>query len=87
MEITKEQVEEFYEFLQGTSPKDIHIKFPIKLSKNKAFSIIYYLQEHLRIIPDNFEQCCVCKEIRNSREEGVYIEKKEKWYCDNCRPD
>ncbi len=50
-----EWIEEFYAFLQGEVPDCIHFPRGSKpqLSQKKAFAIIYYLQEHLPIIPDH----------------------------------
>ena len=48
-----EKVKAFYEFLKGDTQK---------LSKRQAFSIIYYLQEHLPLFPDNIEKCENCGE-------------------------
>jgi len=80
------QVEDFYLMLQG---KDIDsdgfsLGHKFNLTPNKAFTIIWYLQEILKIIPDRFEKCDVCKELYNSYSSGHYSEKKGKHYCDSC---
>lgn len=80
--ITFEQVNEFYEFLQGELPKEIRMTNKPKLSKRKAFSIVWYLQEHLRIFPDNFEQCCRCGILYDNRECG--FRKRDRCYCGSC---
>ena len=49
-----EWIEEFYNFLQGEVPETIHLPnghIP-KMTAKKAFSIIWYLQEHFSILPD-----------------------------------
>jgi len=78
---------EFYNFLQGEDvPKEIFLKkshIP-KMSKKKAMSIIWYLQEHLRILPDYIEQCSVCGSLYNSWSEGIYWETKGKFFCGAC---
>lgn len=80
--ITVEQVNEFYNFLQGELPKAITMKCPPKLSSKKAFGIVWYLQEHLRILPDNFERCCSCGSLFNTNQEGSI--KRNRNYCSGC---
>lgn len=74
-----EQVEEFYRFLQGKTPKGISCKAP-QLSERMAFSIIWFLQERMRIIPDVFERCSTCGEIFDSGREGG--RRRDRNYCD-----
>ena len=52
-------IEEFYKFLHGDAPDEISFSrgYQPKLSHKKAFSIIYYLQEHFPVFPDHIEQC------------------------------
>ncbi len=80
-----EWVEEFYQFLQGVVPKGIHYRRGCvpKLSKKKAFAIIYYLQEHFPLIPDHMEVCWWCGDIFDSGE-GLYWETKGRYYCGGC---
>lgn len=76
-EISIEQVQEFYEWLQGKScPENIHFEKKLNLSEEDAFRVIYYLQEHLEILPDNYERCDKCGCIYDSNEEGSYINKE-----------
>lgn len=79
-------IQEFYEFLQGRLPESL--SFPRghspKLSKKKAYAIIYYLQEHMPLIPDQYEQCSICGDIYDSSTEGIYWESKCKFYCGAC---
>ena len=79
--ISIEQVEELYEFLQGELPIGISCK-PPHLSQRKAFTIIWFFQERLRIIPDIFERCVHCGEIFDSSKEGGQYNKRN--YCDYC---
>jgi hypothetical protein len=66
-----------YEFLQDN----------IKLSKKKAFQIIYYLQEHFPVIPDHIEQCSICGELYDSYSQGHHSELTGKFYCSEyCEP-
>ena len=54
-----EWLKEFYNFLQGVVPDNIYFRHGAKpkLSTKKAFSVIYYLQEHLSVFPDHVEVC------------------------------
>ncbi len=82
----KEWIDEFYLFLQGDVPDGIEIRNPVKLSPKKAMSIIWYLQEHFSILPDNIEQCSVCKDLYDSQATGYHSEIKDKLYCGICMP-
>lgn len=81
-------VEEFYEYLQGCIPDDmVTVKPPVKLSKDKAFQIIWYLQEILPVFPDQIEKCNTCGKLYDSYREGHYSEMKGKYYCsESCEP-
>jgi len=82
-EITQEQIEQFYKFLQGELPEKLHMKRPPHLSGKMAFRVIYYLQEILEVLPDNFERCKTCGDIFDTDYEG----NSETLHCDNCRRD
>ena len=69
-EITFEEVEKFYNFLQGEVPPELHMKRPPRLSGIMAFRIIYYLQEVMGVIPDKYERCARCGHIFDSEAEG-----------------
>lgn len=80
-------VKEFYEFLKGEKlPKEIQIMrgHQPKMSAKKAFTIIWYLQEHFCVLPDTIEKCDVCDKLYNTNEEGLYWETKGKHYCGSC---
>jgi len=81
-----EWVEEFYEFLQGTLPGGIKMGrgHQPQMSAKKAFSIIWYLQEHFPVLPDNIERCSNCGSLFDSNSEGIYWESKGKDFCDGC---
>ena len=81
-------VNEFYDFLRGQYPENIQFSkgSGIKLSSNKAFSIIYYLQEHFPLLPDYIEQCSQCKLLYNQNSSGYHSELTQKFYCDACFP-
>lgn len=83
-----EWIEEFYYFLQGTTPEGItlgHGHSP-KLTKNKAFAIIWYLQEHFPLLPDQIEKCSVCGDLYNSYSSGYHSEVYNKFWCNSCCP-
>lgn len=82
-----EWVNEFYEFLQGNVPEGITTRPKIKLTKNQAFSIIWYLQEKFSVIPDHIEQCDVCGNLYDSWSQGHHSELTNKFYCNQgCEP-
>ena len=85
-EITKDQVVELFEFLQGNNPDNILMgkRNHPKMNREKAFKVIWFLQEHLRILPDTIEMCSVCKDLYDTWQEGFYDDKKYKHYCNGC---
>lgn len=85
-----EWVTEFHEFLQGNIPKGITLgkesKLP-KMTSRQSSAIIWYLQEHFSIIPDQIEVCDNCGTVFDSWGEGTYIEdgyKKMHNFCGGC---
>jgi hypothetical protein len=71
-----EWVQLFYEFLQEK-----------RLSRKKAFNIIYYLQEYFPLIPDHIEQCTECGNLYDSYASGHHSELTGKFYCcESCEP-
>ncbi len=57
------------------------------LSNKKAFSIIYYLQEHLPVFPDHIELCSNCGKLYDSYSQGHHSEMTGKFYCsESCEP-
>lgn len=81
-----EKVKELYNFLRGGQPEGMVFSKTCKpkLSSKKAFAIIYYLQEHLRIIPDHFEVCWKCGDIYDTEGEGIHWKSKDRFYCGCC---
>ena len=86
-----DKVSQLYKYLTG--------EFRPKLSQNKAFGLIYYLQETIHCLPDHIERCDVCGELYDSWAEGYYLDEqyelngktlpKKYWgsYCsDECAP-
>lgn len=90
-ETSLEQVEELYEFLQGTPPKSIIMGKQTQpvLTKEQAFAVVWFLQEHMHLLPDSYQQCSVCEDLFDSREEGFYVEEgpyAHNHYCEGCAP-
>lgn len=81
-----EWLNEFYEFLQGNVPEGMTLGrgHGVKLSKNKSFTIILYLQEHLSVFPDHIEKCSECGQLYDSYSTGFHSEKTGKFYCSGC---
>ena len=80
--ITIDQVNEFYQYLQGEIPEGfVGVKSP-KLSPRRAFNVIYVLQEHLHLLPDHYELCCQCHQLYDSWREGRII--RGRFYCGCC---
>ena len=79
-----EIVDDFYEFLQGKLPDCLTMKRHPHLSEQMAFSIIYYLQEVMHIIPDKYERCVTCGRLYDSENEGSSY---KGMHCDYCRKD
>lgn len=93
----RDRVDELYSFLLGVKlPEGTECKMP-KLSAKIAFNVIWFLQEHLHILPDNIEQCSICKELCDCNSDGAYggdkddTDRKAKYhgrfFCDNCIPE
>jgi hypothetical protein len=84
-DVTEDQINEFYKFLQGELPDTITLPEPLqfKLTEEQAFAVIWYLQEHLTVLPSQFEKCTKCHTIFNSYAEGESTDEGN--YCDHCR--
>lgn len=85
--LTLEETEEFYKYLQGERMPEtvlISLKRSPNLTPKKAFQVIWFLQEHVRLIPDTYEQCYNCKGLFDTNESGLYWESKGRHYCDLC---
>ncbi|MCG3207266.1 MAG: hypothetical protein FOGNACKC_00866 [Anaerolineae bacterium] len=84
MKITTEQIQEFMDMLTGGEvPEGMQMEDQPELSYKQAFSVIWYLQEHLRVLPDKFEMCDVCNTIFDNDSEGYIISDdsaEDDWY-------
>ena len=73
-EITLEQVQELVDFLAGEFiPDGWQIPTPPTLTRQQAFSVVYYLQERLYIVTDHFEMCVVCEQVADTHYGGVFV--------------
>ena len=74
-DITVEQINEFMDFLTGNKlPEGFTFQQAPKLTRKQAFSVVYYLQERLRLIPDNIEMCQVCGELFDADCDGFILD-------------
>jgi len=81
--VWEEKLNELLEYLTtGNLPEGVHCKSP-KMSPKMAKSVIWFLQEVTKIIPDEYEICEDCGEIHNS-DYGRYFETNGKFYCGDC---
>ena len=81
-----EWIQEFHKFLQGEIPDGITLSDDsiVKLTPEQSNAVIWYLQEHFPILPDNIEMCDNCKEMYDRYSEGQYIEIEGKNFCGAC---
>ena len=83
---TLTKVEELMDMLTGGDlPEGITMPQQPCLSRGQAFSVIWFLQEHLRIIPDRFEMCDVCESLFDAERGGHVIngtDSPDIWYKD-----
>jgi hypothetical protein len=95
-----ENIKEFMDFLTNTKlPEGMKIKHQPKLKPKVAFSVIWFLQEHMLVLPSKFEMCGSCDEIYDSHRGGYYLDDqyrlngkvlpKRYWgfYCEGCAPN
>ena len=80
---TLAQVQEFFDMMTGQSlPDGVTMANQPMLSSKQAFSVIWFLQEYLRILPDNIEMCFNCGCLYDTNHDGQPID-DESW--DNNR--
>jgi len=81
--VWEEKLNEFLQYITtGKLPVGVHCKSP-KISSEMAKSVIWFLQEVIKIIPDEYEVCAGCGDIYNSAW-GKYFETNGKFYCESC---
>lgn len=70
-----EKIEELMNMLIGESlPQGMSMDNQPQLSHKQAFSVIWFLQEHLGILPDNVEMCSICEGLFDANHEGFIID-------------
>ena len=79
--ISLEEVEKLYRFLQGEVPEGFHIQAMPNLTADQAFSVIYYLQEGMHVLPDKYEKCLAedCDTLFDADNDGCLA-----LFCDGC---
>ena len=66
-ESTLDEVRELFEMLTGGQlPDGMHLTEQPQLSAKAAFGVVYFLQEHLRLLPDTIELCAECEQVYES---------------------
>lgn len=94
------KVKELFNYLTDKEiPGGILVKSRPKLSLNKAWNLIWFLQEVTHCLPDYIERCDRCGELYDSESEGFWLDDqyeikgktlpKKYWgsYCDGCAPN
>lgn len=76
--LTLEQTQELFDYLIGEYIPEQYLFVPPKLDIEKAWDVIYLMQEHFKIIPDTYEKCYYCNEIFNTENSGHYCD------CADC---
>jgi len=96
-----DKVNELFKYLTDEEiPAGIHVKSRPKLSSQKAWNLIWFLQEVTLCLPDHIERCGVCGELYDSDNAGFWLDDqyelngktlpKKYWgsYCsDSCAPN
>lgn len=73
--VTIEQIDELLEMLTGKElPEGMVMCSQPQLSRKQAFSVVWFLQEHLLILPDHFEMCNVCEGLFDTRHDGFTVD-------------
>lgn len=81
--VSIERVDEFYGFLQGAAVPGMHFgRSRPRLSAGAANAVIYFLQEHMDLIPDVIEQCVRCHNLFDTDYDGATI--RDRQYCSLC---
>ena len=74
-QVELEQVQEFVDMLTDTSlPDGMEMPQQPRLSRREAFSVVWFLQERLRVLPDRYELCHICEELFDAHCEGSFVD-------------
>lgn len=95
-----DKVNELFKYLTDEEiPDGVMVKSRPKLSPNKAWSLIWFLQEVTQCLAYHIERCDVCGVLYDEHSEGFCLDDqyelngktlpKKYWgsYCDNCVPN
>ncbi|MFH1634880.1 MAG: hypothetical protein ABIG63_12865 [Chloroflexota bacterium] len=70
-----EKVEELMDMLTDNClPEGMRIKHQPQLSRKQAFSIVWFLQEHMGVLPDNIEMCGICGNLFDADSGGFVVD-------------
>lgn len=70
-----EDCDELMDMLTGKDlPEGMAMRHQPSLSRQQGFSVIWFLQEHMHLLPDNIEMCSVCEELFDHSCEGFIID-------------
>ena len=89
----------FFYLTDEEIPEGVFVKARPKLSVNKAWWLIWFLQEVMNCLPSNIEKCDRCNRLYDITCEGFILDDqyelngkilpKKYWgfFCDSCVPD
>jgi len=78
-------INQVWDFLCGNERTEN--KLSPNLTEEKAWNIIYYLQEYVPIFPDTIERCNDCGNLFDAEAEGGVSDDDERIYCESCIGD
>ncbi len=76
LQIDEEMLQNLFRWLQGdadASREGLVLFHQPSLSSEQAFSIIYYLQEELHLMPNHYDLCRVCHHLYDSQVGGLLV--------------
>lgn len=85
-EISFMKVRDLLKMLTGDKlPPGMKLDRQPNLSSQEAFSVIWFLQEHLGVLPTNYEMCDACNTIYDEHKGGFYLDvdsyhEESDWY-------
>jgi hypothetical protein len=80
-EIELKHINELFEMLTGGElPNGVSLGEQPNLTPRAAQSVIWFLQEHCRVLPSKFDRCDNCGEWYNADESGLgHIDPTDDW--------